>query len=609
MFRFFENLVDPFTAYQELDNPPNTVRSFLVSYTKPFMGIFIITGFVATLAAATEIYLIYLLGWVIDIVSGDPKDVFTNYSSNFIWAIAFILILRPLVFALDVLLINNTLMVNVATLFRWRAHKHVLRQSIGWFESDYAGRIANRVMQTPRSAGEVVFQVFDALGYSLAYVFGGLLLLSSVDFRLMLPMAVWFLLYLILIVWVIRNISPASKASSDARSSLNGQIVDTYTNIHSVKLFAHQNQELDNAKLAIEKTRQTFAREMRLYTIMDFGMNILNGLLTTSLIGMSLYLWYIGEATAGTIAAASALAIRLNAMTGWIMWAISSFFRELGVIEEGMGTLADPIRLKDQEGAKNLQITSARIEVNSLSHHYGLKKGGLNKLSVTFKENEKVGLVGRSGAGKSTLLKLILRSYDVEAGAINIDSQDISKITQVSLHKNIGVVQQDSSLLHRSIRENICYGKSNANENEIIAAAKKAHAHDFILNLQDENGRKGYDAHVGERGIKLSGGQRQRITLARVILKNAPILLLDEATSALDSEIENQIQDTLKNMMEGKTVIAIAHRLSTIAQMDRILVLDNGEIVEDGDHQNLLLKGGLYSELWHHQSGGFLKSK
>ena len=609
MFRFFENLVDPFTDYQELDNPPNTVRSFLVSYTKPFMGIFIITGFVATLAAATEIYLIYLLGWVIDIVSGDPKDVFTNYSSNFIWAIAFILILRPLVFALDVLFINNTLMVNVATLFRWRAHKHVLRQSIGWFESDYAGRIANRVMQTPRSAGEVVFQVFDALGYSLAYVFGGLLLLSSVDFRLMLPMAVWFLLYLILIVWVIRNISPASKASSDARSSLNGQIVDTYTNIHSVKLFAHQNQELDNAKLAIEKTRQTFAREMRLYTIMDFGMNILNGLLTTSLIGMSLYLWYIGEATAGTIAAASALAIRLNAMTGWIMWAISSFFRELGVIEEGMGTLADPIRLKDQEGAKNLQITSARIEVNSLSHHYGLKKGGLNKLSVTFKENEKVGLVGRSGAGKSTLLKLILRSYDVEAGAISIDSQDISKITQVSLHKNIGVVQQDSSLLHRSIRENICYGKSKANENEIIAAAKKAHAHDFILNLQDENGRKGYDAHVGERGIKLSGGQRQRITLARVILKNAPILLLDEATSALDSEIENQIQDTLKNMMEGKTVIAIAHRLSTIAQMDRILVLDNGEIVEDGDHQNLLLKGGLYSELWHHQSGGFLKSK
>ena len=609
MFRFFENLVDPFTDYQELDNPPNTVRSFLVSYTKPFMGIFIITGFVATLAAATEIYLIYLLGWIIDIVSGDPKDVFTNYSSNFIWAIAFILILRPLVFALDVLLINNTLMVNVATLFRWRAHKHVLRQSIGWFESDYAGRIANRVMQTPRSAGEVVFQVFDALGYSLAYVFGGLLLLSSVDFRLMLPMAVWFLLYLFLIVWVIRNISPASKASSDARSSLNGQIVDTYTNIHSVKLFAHQNQELDNAKLAIEKTRQTFAREMRLYTIMDFGMNILNGLLTTSLIGMSLYLWYIGEATAGTIAAASALAIRLNAMTGWIMWAISSFFRELGVIEEGMGTLADPIRLKDQEGAKNLQITSARIEVNSLSHHYGLKKGGLNKLSVTFKENEKVGLVGRSGAGKSTLLKLILRSYDVEAGAISIDSQDISKITQVSLHKNIGVVQQDSSLLHRSIRENICYGKSNANENEIIAAAKKAHAHDFILNLQDENGRKGYDAHVGERGIKLSGGQRQRITLARVILTNAPILLLDEATSALDSEIENQIQDTLKNMMEGKTVIAIAHRLSTIAQMDRILVLDNGEIVEDGDHQNLLLKGGLYSELWHHQSGGFLKSK
>ena len=609
MFRFFENLVDPFSKYQELDNPPKTVRSFLMSYTKPFISIFIMTGVVAILAAASEIYLIYLLGWIIDIVSGDPKDVFAKNSNNFIWAIAFILIFRPLIYAIDVLLINNTLMVNVATLFRWRGHKHVLRQSIGWFENDFAGRIANRVMQTPRSAGEVVFQVFDALGYSLAYIFGGLLLLNSVDFRLMLPMAIWFLLYLVLISWVIRNISPASKASSDARSSLNGQIVDTYTNIHSVKLFAHQNQELNSAKSAIEKTRQTFAREMRLYTIMDFGLNILNGLLTTSLIGMSLYLWYIGEATAGTIAAASALAIRLNAMTGWIMWAISSFFRELGVIQEGMDTLADPIKLKDQENAENLEVTKARIKVKNLSHHYGLKKGGLNKLSVTFKENEKVGLVGRSGAGKSTLLKLILRFYDVEAGAICIDGQDISKITQVSLHKNIGVVQQDSSLLHRSIRENICYGKSDATEKEIIAAAKKAHAHDFILNLQDESGRKGYDAHVGERGIKLSGGQRQRITLARVILKNAPILLLDEATSALDSEIENQIQDTLKNMMKGKTVIAIAHRLSTIAQMDRILVLDNGKIIEDGDHQSLLSKGGLYYELWQHQSGGFLKSE
>ena len=447
MFGFFENLVDPFSKYQELDNPPKTVRSFLVSYTKPFLGIFIMTGVVAILAAASEIYLIYLLGWIIDIVSGDPKDVFAKNSNNFIWAIAFILIFRPLIYAIDVLLINNTLMVNVATLFRWRGHKHVLRQSIGWFENDFAGRIANRVMQTPRSAGEVVFQIFDALGYSLAYIFGGLLLLNSVDFRLMLPMAIWFLLYLVLISWVIRNISPASKASSDARSSLNGQIVDTYTNIHSVKLFAHQNQELNSAKSAIEKTRQTFAREMRLYTIMDFGLNILNGLLTTSLIGMSLYLWYIGEATAGTIAAASALAIRLNAMTGWIMWAISSFFRELGVIQEGMDTLADPIKLKDQENAENLEVTKARIKVKNLSHHYGLKKGGLNKLSVTFKENEKVGLVGRSGAGKSTLLKLILRFYDVEAGAICIDGQDISKITQVSLHKNIGVVQQDSSCL------------------------------------------------------------------------------------------------------------------------------------------------------------------
>jgi ATP-binding cassette subfamily B multidrug efflux pump len=482
----------------------------------------------------------------------------------------------------------------------------VLRQSVGWFENDFAGRIANRIMQTPPAAGEAVFQVFDAITYSLAYVLGALIVLNGADPRLMAPLILWLIGYAVLMTWVIRRVGPASKAASDARSEVTGRVVDAYTNIHSVKMFAHHDSELDYAKEAIENTRRTFGKEMRIYTIMDVALNVLNGMLIVGVVGWAVALWMQGAATTGAVAAASALTLRLNAMTGWIMWALTTFFRQLGVVAEGMETIAQPVTLVDAPDAKPLTLDKGEIRIAGLRHHYGRDSGGLDGIDLTIKPGEKVGLVGRSGAGKSTLVKLLLRFYDAESGRIEIDGQDISKVTQESLRRAIGMVQQDSALLHRSVRDNLLYGRPDATEAQMIEAAKRAQAHDFILGLVDPKGNTGYDAQVGERGIKLSGGQRQRVTLARVMLKDAPILLLDEATSALDSEVEAAIQDTLYGMMEGKTVIAIAHRLSTIAAMDRIVVLDEGRVVEDGTHDALLAQGGLYARFWARQSGGFL---
>lgn len=424
----------------------------------------------------------------------------------------------------------------------------------------------------------------------------------------MLPLVGWLALYGFLVHWTVKRVQPASKAASDARSLVTGRVVDAYTNIHSVKLFAHNTREVEYAKEAIEHARQTFQNEMRIYTVMDVVLTLLNGLLIVAVVGWAFWLWMQGQASVGVVAAATALTLRLNAMTGWIMWALTSFFRQLGVVAEGMETIAQPITLVDAKDAKPLDMQEGRIELRELSHHFGRDSGGLDRISLNVQPGEKIGLVGRSGAGKSTLVKLLLRFYDAEKGQILIDGQDISKVTQDSLRDRIGMVQQDSSLLHRSVRDNILYGKPEASEAQMLEAAKKAEAHDFILDLQDPQGRTGYDAHVGERGVKLSGGQRQRITLARVILKDAPILLLDEATSALDSEVEAAIQETLYGMMEGKTVIAIAHRLSTIAHMDRIVVLDQGRIVEEGGHAELLAQGGLYARFWSRQSGGFINA-
>ena len=549
------------------------------------------------------------MGRLVDILGGDPAEVWQRYGLEIILVGLFLLTLRPLIHALDVVLLNNTILPNFTTVFRWRAHRHVLRQSVGWFENDFAGRIANRIVQAPPAAGEVVFQVFDAISFSLAYLVGAAVLLIAADLRLILPLLAWFVLYGFLIRWTVANVGPASKAAADARSTFTGRVVDSYTNISSFKMFAHDDRELEYAKEAIEGARESFQVEMRIFTKMDLALVTLNGLLIVGVVGWAIVLWYQGLASVGVVAAATALTLRLNAMTGWIMWALTSFFRELGVVAEGMETIAQPIDLVDAPQAKPLQLDRGRVELQDLSHHYGRGTGGLDKLNLTIEPGEKVGLIGRSGAGKSTLVKLLLRFYDPDSGRILMDGQDISRVQQESLRSHIGMVQQDSALLHRSVRENILYGRPEAGEEEMISAARQAQAHDFIMDLVDPQGRRGYDAQVGERGIKLSGGQRQRVTLARVILKDAPILLLDEATSALDSEVEAEIQKTLYGMMEGKTVIAIAHRLSTIAQMDRILVLDQGHIVEQGSHDVLLASGGLYAEFWARQSGGFLNTE
>ncbi|MCO8143722.1 ABC transporter ATP-binding protein/permease [Rhodovulum tesquicola] len=607
MFRFFENLVDPYTAYRQTDTPPQRLAPFLWDYARPFRKVFVAAIVLAIVVAAVEVWLIHAMGQVVDILSsGTPEQVWDDYGLTLIVLALFILILRPVLQGLDVAILNNAIMPNFGALIRWRAHAQVLRQSVGWFENDFAGRIANRIMQTPPAAGEAVFQIFDAIAFAAAYTIGALILLGQADPRLAVPLLIWLVFYAALVRWTMKRVGPASKAASDARSAVTGRVVDAYTNIHAVKLFAHHDRELAYAKEAIDRSRETFAAEMRIFTKMDIALTALNGFLIVGVVGWAILLWMQGTASVGVVAAATALTLRLNAMTGWIMWAVSSFFRSLGVVAEGMETIAQPITLTDAKDATPLTLREGRIEFQSLTHHYGRGFGGLDRVDLTIRPGEKVGLIGRSGAGKSTLVKLLLRFYEAEGGRILIDGQDIAQVTQESLRRQIGMVSQDASLMHRSVRDNILYGRPEASEAEMIEAAGRAEAHEFILDLRDPEGRAGYDAQVGERGVKLSGGQRQRVALARVILKDAPILVLDEATSALDSEVEAAIQDTLYNVMEGKTVIAIAHRLSTIAHMDRIVVLDAGRIVEQGSHAELLAQNGLYARFWARQSGGFI---
>lgn len=607
MFRFFENLVDPYETYVEDDTPPTRLWPFLKTYARPFKRVFWAAGLMSVVVALVEVWLIAYMGRLIDLIApGSEVTFWADYGWEFIAMGVFLLVLRPVLQIVDISLLNQSIIPNFGTIVRWRSHRHVLRQSVGWFENDFAGRIANRIMQTPPAAGEVAFQVFDAVTFSLAYVIGAAVLLMGADPRLLLPLVIWFALYALLMRWTIKRVGPAAKASSDARSEVTGRVVDSYTNIHSVKMFAHHDREINYAREAIEKTRSALQREMRLYTIMDVALVLLNGFLIVAVVGWALWLWSDGLATAGIVAAAAAMTLRLNAMTGWIMWAVTNLFQNLGVISEGMETIAQPITLTDADTATDLVVSGGGLQIENLSHHYGRASGGIDALSLTIRAGEKIGLIGRSGAGKSTLVKLLLRFYDAESGRILLDGQDVSTVSQDSLRHAIGMVQQDSALLHRSVRDNILYGDPTASEDQMIAAAKQAEAHEFILDLEDGEGRKGYDAQVGERGVKLSGGQRQRVTLARVILKDAPILLLDEATSALDSEVEATIQATLSGLMEGKTVIAIAHRLSTIAQMDRIVVMDAGKIIEDGTHQELLALRGQYAGFWERQSGGFI---
>jgi len=607
MFKFFEGLVDPYAPYPQTDTPPRQLWPFLAEYIRPFRKVFAATATLSVLAAFADVALIWYVGRLVDqLANTGPAAFFATHGVEVLAVALAVLILRPLVMVGNVALLHNTILPNFGTMIRYRAHAHVIRQPVGWFESDFAGRIANRIMQTPPAAGDAVFQTFDAVAFASVTVVGAGIMLAEADVRLLLPLVIWFALYLWLVQWTVKRAGPAAMASSDARSAVTGRVVDSYTNIHSVKLFAQGGAELDYAKEAIEHARATFAREMRIVTKMDLALTTLNGFLIVAVTGWAILLWVQGAATVGTVAAASALVLRLNNMTYWIMWAFTSLVQALGVVQEGMETITHPISLTDAPGAKPLEFRKGLIQIDGISHHYGRGFGGLQSLSLTIQPGEKIGVVGRSGAGKSTLVKLLLRFYDTESGRILIDGQDISRVTQDSLRAQIGMVQQDSSLLHRSVRDNILYGRPGATEAEMIAAAKQAEAHDFILTLEDPHGGKGYDAQVGERGVKLSGGQRQRVALARVILKNAPILILDEATSALDSEAEAAIQDALYGVMQGKTVIAIAHRLSTIAAMDRIVVLEDGHIAEEGSHAALLAKNGLYARFWARQSGGFI---
>jgi ATP-binding cassette subfamily B multidrug efflux pump len=607
VFAFFEGLVDPYAPYPQTDTPPRRLWPFLQGYIRPFRKVFAITAALSVVAAFADVALIWYVGRLVDqLAAAGPAGFWAAHGGEAMAVALAVVVLRPLAMVANVALLHNTILPNFGTMIRWRAHGHVIRQPVGWFEGDFAGRIANRIMQTPPAAGDAVFQTFDAVAFASVTVVGAGILLAEADPRLLVPLVIWLALYLALVRWTIRHAGPASKASSDARSAVTGRVVDAYSNIHSVKLFARHDREMAYAKEAIEHARATFAREMRIVTKMDLALTTLNGFLIVGVTGWAIVLWLQGAASVGTVAAASALVLRLNNMTYWIMWAFSALVQALGVVQEGMETIAQPIALTDAPGAAPLRLTAGRIEVQGVSHHYGRGQGGLDRLSLTVAPGEKIGIVGRSGAGKSTLVKLLLRFYDPEGGRVLIDGQDIAGVTQESLRAAIGMVQQDTSLLHRSVRENLKYGRPEAGDEEMIAAARAADAHDFILTLRDPEGRQGYDAQVGERGVKLSGGQRQRVALARVILKDAPVLILDEATSALDSEAEAAIQAALAGVMAGKTVIAIAHRLSTIAAMDRIVVMDAGRVVEEGTHASLLAQGGLYARFWARQSGGFI---
>ncbi|MEL6677202.1 MAG: ABC transporter ATP-binding protein [Pseudomonadota bacterium] len=607
MLRYFENLVDPYTPYAEDDTPPNRVWPLLRTFLHPFRRVVALNLVTSFGVAASEVALIYYLGRLIDLLTGATPEVFwRDHGVELAFVLVFLLVLRPALQTLNTALIKNAIQPNLAALGRWRAYRHVLRQPVGWFEDDFAGRIASRVVQMPASVGNLTFQVMDALTFAVAYVIGAGVLLAAADPVLLIPLLLWLLLYVLLLRWALRRIEPAARASSAARSRTLGFVVDSYSNIQSVKLFAHAERETTYALDILERHRRTYAAETRIFTTMDAGLVTLNGILIVAIVGWALMMWTNGTASVGTVAAAGTLALRINALTGWFMGALAAFFRDLGVVTEGMETVAQPIGLSDPAEPEDLTLRGGGIEVQGVAHHYGRGQGGLNGVSFRVAPGEKVGLVGRSGAGKSTLVKALLRLFDPEEGRILIDGCDISRVSQDALRARIGMVQQDSSLLHRSIRDNIQYGRPDATEAEVIAAAERAEAHGFIRDLRDPFGNTGYDAQVGERGVKLSGGQRQRIAIARVVLKDAPILLLDEATSALDSEVEAQIQRTLYGLMEGKTVIAIAHRLSTIARMDRILVLDGGRIVEEGTHGELLAQGGLYAGFWERQSGGFL---
>ncbi|GFE51077.1 multidrug ABC transporter ATP-binding protein [Roseobacter cerasinus] len=609
MFRFFESRIDPFAAPPE-DTPPATVIGFIRSQLAPYRRWLPWVALTGLLAALIETALIFYSGRLIDLMAASgPNAFWADHWGETLLVLGFVLLVRPAVVGLNHLLLEQTLSSNLQEQIRWRAHRHLLRQSVGFFQTEFAGRLSARVMQMGPAVQDNVHMSFEALWYSLTYVLGAAVILSQIDIRLAVPLMLWVVGYVAFVRFVAARVGVASERWAQARSRTAGRIVDAYSNIETVKLFSGAAQEETYALTALRRLRLRFQKFLRMMTALAFGLNAINGVLIVIVVGPAVWLWTHGNVSLGEVAAAAALTIRLNGMSSWILWVTVRLFENGGMIREGLQSIAAPVEIADAPGAVALPRRGAEIRIENLSHHYGKDMGGLTDITLTIPEGQRVGLVGPSGAGKSTLVKLLMRFHEIEQGRILINGHPINTVTQNSLRQRIGMVSQDTSLLHRSVRENILYGRAETTEAEMIRAAKQARAHEFIMQLQDHEGRRGYDTQVGERGVTLSGGQRQRIAIARVILKNAPILILDEATSALDSAVEAEVQEALQNVMTGKTVIAIAHRLSTIARMDRIIVLDKGRIVGDGTHEALLRAGGLYSDLWLRQSGATLEAQ
>ncbi len=606
MFRWFEQRLNPFPDGIP-EQPPQSLVKFCLYYSRGAWPYLFIAGAFMMLIAITEVWLFSFIGDIVDWLSVQSRE---SFMADQFWSLLgmslVVLIGLPLLVVCHSLITFQSLLGNYPMRIRWLVHKYLLNQSINFYQDEFAGRIATKVMQTALAVRECVIKLFDVLNYVTVYFIGTLFIVAMADWRLALPLLVWLGFYIVLLRYFVPRLGQVATRQADARSIMTGRIVDSYTNIQTVKLFSHAQREQRFAKEGMGKFLGTVHEQMRLVTKLYTCLYMLNSFLLFGIGALAIYLWLHELITVGAIAVALSLVLRLWGMSQWIMWEVSSLFENIGTVQDGIKTVSVPQDIQDKPNAQPLVVSRGEVKFEQVHFHYSNDKPVLHDLNLHILAGEKIGLVGRSGAGKSTLVNLLLRFYEVNEGQILIDDQDVALVTQESLRKQIGMVTQDTSLLHRSVSGNIAYGRPDASDAMIAEAAQKAAAAEFIPDLSDAHGRRGYDAHVGERGVKLSGGQRQRIAIARVMLKDAPILILDEATSALDSEVEAAIQENLNDLMEGKTVIAIAHRLSTIAAMDRLIVMDEGRIVEQGSHEELLAANGIYAHLWQRQSGGFL---